>query len=143
MSEQAQPKVVVTERALVVASDRPADSRRTPDARIAQLEMACGEGWAPFSVTPLEMLNLLADLKDAEARVTELEQKVAAAESAVTPLPPWTVYAQDGAPIAIIPSGRPGTVLNVRGWNMGDVTDLVQAANKIVGMRAFIRRNHR
>lgn len=130
---------------LVVPAERPAARRRTPDARIAQLETACGEGWAPFSVTPLEMLNLLADLKDAEARVAELEQKVAAAEGALAPLPPWTVYAQGGVPIAIIPSGRPGTVLNVRGWDMGDVTDLVQAANKIIGMRAFIRsrRNHR
>jgi hypothetical protein len=93
-----------------------------------------------MNTTAQEMLDLIADLKDAEARALELDERLkAGAALPVTPLPPWTVYAQDGAPIAIVPSGRPGTVLNVRGWNLGDVTDLVQAANKIVGMRAFIR----
>lgn len=132
----------MTERmVLVVASERPADGRRTPAARIAQLEAACGEGWAPFSVTPLEMLNLIADLKDAEARVLELEKKISAGETLlVAKPPPWTVFADRGAPIAIIPSGRPGTVLNVKGWDAREVDELVRAANRIRRLSGMARR---
>jgi len=110
---------------------KPPTGRRTSDERIARWEAACGEGWAPMSTTPQEMLDLIADLKDAEARVLELERKITAGTALlVAPAPPWTVFADRGEPLAILPAGRPGTVLNVKGWDAREVDELVRAANR-------------
>jgi hypothetical protein len=44
--------------------------------------------------------------------------------------PPWILFCDGGAPIAILPAGRPGEVLNVEGWPLEKAEALVAAANQ-------------
>lgn len=44
--------------------------------------------------------------------------------------PPWILFCDGGAPIAILPAGRPGEVLNVEGWPLEKAQALIDAANQ-------------
>jgi hypothetical protein len=43
--------------------------------------------------------------------------------------PPWVIFCDDGAPIAILAAGRPGEVANVEGVPSKTVEAIVRAAN--------------
>lgn len=43
--------------------------------------------------------------------------------------PPWTLYAQNDEPVAILPAMRPGTVCSARGLTMDEAMQIVDVAN--------------
>lgn len=44
--------------------------------------------------------------------------------------PPWILFVDDDKPVAILPAGRPGEVLNVEGWPLKKAQALIDAANQ-------------
>jgi broad specificity phosphatase PhoE len=52
-------------------------------------------------------------------------------QSALDIRPPWTlVIDENGKPLAIVPSGRRGTVADVRGMSMKKAKEIVRTANE-------------
>lgn len=45
--------------------------------------------------------------------------------------PPWTLVTDQGKPHAIVPSGRPGTILIVQGWSLAKAERVVRLANEL------------
>lgn len=44
--------------------------------------------------------------------------------------PPWTLYVEKGVAVAILPSGRPGKVMDTTGWPISTAEAVVRAANE-------------
>jgi hypothetical protein len=55
--------------------------------------------------------------------------------------PPWVLFTDRGKPVAILPAGRPGEVMNVNHLTMNEAREIVRAGNHLYRLLTVCRLN--